>query len=149
MEQKKDSWSSEHKIKVSSKLPHSPASNYIYLDVKKVAVCIESDEEEFIPKHSLEQAGKAELIANIPEKEVLLSESGSHTFDCGFSLKIPVGYKCCVSSLVPGLFVETLESKRFKLKVFNSGSKIMLRHKQKIAKMWIEPIYFFEWIVKE
>jgi len=144
---KNDYWASESRVKVSSKLPKSPAAGYLAPDIKKVAVQIESDEDDFMPRYSLEDAGRADLVVNIPSGEILFSEGGSDILDCGFSLEIPAGYRLCVSSSVHGFFMELVDSKRIKIKAFNSGEECTLRHKQKVAKMWIEPIYFFEWIL--
>lgn len=145
---KNDYWSTESRVKVSSKLPRSPATGYLSPDIKKVSVQIESDEDDFMPRYSLEDSGRADLVANIPSGEILFSEGGSDILDCGLSLEVPAGYRLCVSSSVHGFFMELVDSKRIKIKVFNSGGECALRHKQKVAKIWIEPIYFFEWIPK-
>jgi hypothetical protein len=131
---------------VSSKLPASPASGYSRPEINKVAVSIDFDDEDFVPNYS--EGSSADLLANLPSGDLALPPGGSEVVDCGVSLKIPAGYRICVSSSIPGVFFNLIDSKRLKLNVFNAGEKAILRHKQNIAKIWIEPVYFFEWITK-
>lgn len=132
---------------VSPRLPGTPAKGYFCPELKNVAIEIESDGEEFMPSEG--KSCIAELVVNIPESKLTISSGGSAVVDCGFSIKIPAGYRYRTESMVPGLFVSSLDSPRFKLNVFNFGDIHTLTHGQKIARMWIEPVYFFEWIVRQ
>ena len=147
---KNDYWSTSKsisKIEVSSRLPKSPAFGYFNPDMRKVSVVVENDEEDFIPAYS-SGSDYADLLANIPEGELNFPEGSFKIIDCGVGLELPAGYRCRVSSHISNLFVELTDSKRLKLKVFNAGEKVRLIHKQKIAKIWVEPVYLFEWITK-
>jgi len=133
-------------IQVSSKLPASPATGYSRPEINKVAVSIDFDDEDFVPIYS--EGSSADVLANLPSGDLVLPHGGSEIVDCGISLKMPAGYKVCASSSIPGVFLSLMDAKRIKLNAFNAGEKVILRHKQKIAKIWIEPVYFFEWITK-
>lgn len=141
-------WSlNESKVFVSSRLPNSPATGYNKPDFKKIAVSISSDNEDFIPSYeNCEYA--AILIANIPNKKLILSKNSQAVIDCGFSLEVPAGYKVCASSFISSIYLNLVESSRIQVSVLNLGEELILLHKQKIGKIWIEPIYFFEWITK-
>lgn len=128
-------------------LPRSPAVEYSSPTLHQVAVEVASDEKYFLP--SCEGASCiSEVCANIPSN-LVLSQNSSCVVDCGFSMKLPAGYKCRAESLNPSLFVSIVECPRFKLNVFNVGETVRLIDRQKIAKIWIEPVYLFEWIVRE
>jgi len=141
-------WSlKESKFFVSSRLPNSPAVGYTKPDFKKIAVNILSDDEDFVPSYEDCQYA-ATLIANIPNKKLVLSKNSQAVIDCGFSLEIPSGYKICASSCLSNIYLNLIDSNRIKANILNLGEELILHHKQKIGKIWIEPIYFFEWITK-
>jgi hypothetical protein len=141
-------WStSENKALVSSCLPPCPANGFIAPDLKKVATEIRADDEDFLPEYGRGE-NAAELLANIPEGKMSIASGMCEIVDCGFSLKIPAGYKCAVSSNIPSLFLSLIGSERIRLNVFNAGDHMVLQHKQSIGKIWIEPVYLFEWITK-
>lgn len=142
-----DNWTTiDTKAFVSSKLPKSPATDYVRPEIKKIATIISSDHEDFTPVYS-EDKNEADLFSNIP-KGLVFSKGAQHVIDCGFSLEVPHGYKICVSSTISGLFLNLIDSNRIRVNVINFGEEVMLQHKQKIGKIWIEPVYFFEWITK-
>lgn len=121
--------------------PSNVAKNYFQPNIKQVGVKISADEPDFIPQHE-NGSDFAFVFANIPS-DILLSENSYFTMDFGFDLEIPSGYRCRAESLIPSIFVSSLDSKRFKLNLFNAGKKTVLFHKQKVAKIWIEPVYLF------
>ena len=133
------------KTHVYSKLPPNPVSTYNAPDLKKIAVNIDSDEDYFIPRYDADDS-TADLFLNSSEK-IVLSNGSSTIIDCGFSLKIPMGYRICIESCISGVFLNLTDSNRVKVNVFNFGKEITLQHKQKIGKIWIEPVYFFDWII--
>ena len=144
-------WGSERKhppAAVSPRLPHSPAMDYFCPSLKHVGVEIVADEGDFVPS-CYEGLPAADIFGNIPSGELFLSRNSSVTLDCGFSLKVPAGYRCRAESLSPSVFMSIVDSSRFKLELFNAGEGVRLINKQKIAKIWIEPVYFFELIIKE
>lgn len=127
--------------------PRSPAFDYFNPDIRKVAVEVVSDGSDFTP--SCEGSScVSEVFANIPSGLDLVHNS-SCVVDCGFSMKLPAGYKCRVESLNPSLFLSVVDCQRFKLNVFNAGDTVRLKDRQKIAKIWVEPVYLFEWIVRD
>ena len=130
--------------RVAPKAPSTPARNYSRPHISKVAVALEVDELHFSPE-STSGDGSAVAFANIPSGSIVLPHGGTAVVDCGFSMTIPPGYRTRVSSAVSGLVVEVVESKRFKVTVINVGSEAILEDRGAIARLWIEPIYFFEW----
>ena len=141
-------WSSkDNRVYASPTLPRSPATGYNKPDLKKIAVSISSDEIDFVPSYPA-GSNEADLLANIPSGTLLFSKGGCNVVDCGFSLEVPVGYRVRVSSLLDNLFLNLLEASRIKVNAINLGEELILHHKQKIGKIWIEPVYFFEWIMK-
>lgn len=142
-----DNWSiKDSKIFVSSKLPKSPALGYVKPEIKKVAIKISSDHEDFIPTYS-EDKNAADLFLNTP-KELIFPKGSQEIIDCGFSLEVPAGYKVCVSSVISSVFITLIDSSRIKVNAINFGEEIILQYKQKIGKIWVEPVYFFDWIKK-
>jgi len=136
-------WSSDDpRIFVSSRLPKSPAMDYVRPEINKVAVKISADEDFFLPTCSTSD-GKADVFANIPSGEMQIEHGGVAVVDCGFEMTLPPGYKASVHTSLEGLFVSLVDSKRMKVSVFNASNKYVLQNKQPIAKIWIEPVYFF------
>lgn len=119
----------------------SPAQDFFQPSLKRVGVKISSDEPDFVPMCE-EGSDHAFVFANIPAN-LILSENASFIMDFGFSIELPPGYRCRAESLLPSIFVSSVDSSRFKLTLFNAGTKVVLKHKQKIAKIWIEPIHMF------
>lgn len=152
-----DHWSENNKIKVSSKLPECPASNYYKPNIIKVLTKISVDGDYFTPKYSSPDSSCADLFANITNKESIgICSSGTEVIDCGFSICISNGYKACVGLdsywCDKGLIlmghdqINSTENHRVKLNVLNISDKmVIINNKDKIGKIWIEPIYFFEW----
>lgn len=146
---KNDNWSaSERKVHVSSRLPPCPATDFVAPDIKRVATEIKADSEEFVPEYGPGE-NAAVLLANIPSGFVSFSSGSSETIDCGFSIKVPAGYKVVAQSDIPSLFFKLADSERLKVNAFNTtSSKLVLAHKQAIGRIWIEPVYLFEWRMK-
>lgn len=143
-----ENWStSKSKIYVSSRLPPNPASGYAKPDIRKVAVEVECDDDDFVPAYD-PGCDYANLIANIPSGSVRIAGGGTVVVDCGISLDMPAGYRCRVSGSTPGLFLELVDAKRIKVHAFNAGDEVILQDRQIIGKIWVEPVYIFEWITK-
>jgi hypothetical protein len=123
----------------------SPAKGYSGSCVEKVAVVIKSDEAEFSPS-PCDPKGFSEIIANIPSKEIVMVEGSTTIVDCGFSMELPAGYRCMISSCVPGLILELVDSKRFKVNAINLGGETILHDRETIGRIWVEPVYLPEWI---
>lgn len=133
--------------KVTPKYPSTPAKNYSRPEISKVSVALEADEQAFVPSPSGKD-GSASIYANIPQGDLTISGGGTAVIDCGFTLTLPVGYRCRVSSVVPGILLDTVDSKRFKINATNLGDETNLKDRQVIGRLWIEPIYFFEWVTR-
>lgn len=119
------------------------AKNYFQPNLKHVVVKIEPDDPDFYPKCQEENCEFAFVFANIPSN-LNLYKNESFTMDFGFSVDVSKGYRIRAESLISSLFVFSVDSSRFKLNLFNFGDDLVLKHKQKIAKIWIEPIYLFK-----
>jgi dUTPase len=147
----------ENKIKVNSKLPNCSANSYYQPLLNKVSTKIEFDEEFFMPKYQDKDSACADVYANCKDKrQIAISHLGALSLDCGFSIQISNGYKIRFELdsfwSNKGLILSETNcacsgnSTRIKLGLLNIGEKqIIINHKDKIAKIWIEPVYFFEW----
>lgn len=146
-------WSSkENKPVVFSKLQPSPAKGYVSPEIKKIATKINCEDEDFIPRYNSKN-NYADLLINLKNnsedsfKDLKLTYGSLETVDCGIEIEIPSGYKIRAESSVPGIFLTLQESKRIKVNLVSfCKEEVILHHKQVIGKLWIEPIYFFEWI---
>lgn len=139
-----DAWSKDTKkrFSVNPIVKDNVAQSYFHPNLNHATVKINSDEPDFFPKY--EKNGEyAFIFANIPSG-LILSNNESFTMDFGFNLEISKGHRIKAESLISSLFVVLLESNRFKLNLFNVGDNLVLKHKQKIAKIWVEPIYLFK-----
>lgn len=142
---KNNHWASERTgAFVTSRLPRSPAQDYVRPEMNRIATTIKG-EDDFFPKNT-DSEGRSEIFAKIPEGDLKIGTGGSAVVDCGFDFSLPPGYRISVSSLVHGLFLSILDSKRLKVFVFNLSEELVLHDRQMIGKIWIEPIYFFYWI---
>ena len=139
-------WSSDkNKVKVFSKLQPSPAKGYVNPEIKKISTKITCEDEDFIPKYSSKN-NHADLLANL-KSELVLTSGSLESVDCGIEIETPPGYKLCVESSVVGVFLTLQDYKKIKVNLINlTKEEIILQHKQTIGKIWIEPVYFFDWI---
>lgn len=143
-----DNWRLESPLpRAVPKLPGCSAKGYSSPEVKTVAVSIESDEEEFMPRPCGSDGGCA-IRSNIPSGSLVMSEGATAVIDCGFSMALPQGYRCRMSSSISGLALESVDSKRFKVNAINLGGETILHDRDTIGRIWVEPVYFFEWITK-
>jgi hypothetical protein len=143
-----DNWRSDPPIpRAVPKPPSTPAKDYSRPSVMKVAVAVKADSEEFMPT-ACDASGACDIVANIPSGEIRMNEGSTSVIDCGFSIEIPPGYRCSVSSSISGLILEMVEAQRFKVNAINLGQATILRDRDVIGRIWIEPVHFFEWITK-
>lgn len=141
---KNNHWVSEEtRAFVTSRLPRSPAQDYVRPEINRIATTIKG-EDDFFPKNT-DSEGRSEIFAKI-EGDLKIGAGESAVVDCGFDFSLPPGYRMSVSSSIQGLFLSLLDSKRLKVSVFNSSEELVLHDRQMIGKIWIEPIYFFDWI---
>ena len=147
-------WSDNKKSNnVNAKLPNCSAKDYFVPSINKILTKIKPDSDDFIPVYS--NKSTADLRANIPEKEIQLRKGGNVLIDCGFSLEMPPGYKISVSAnsdyVAKGIYINNVFSDNNRIRVLvinNSEDVCVIKHKDIIAQIYIEPIYFFEWEFK-
>jgi dUTPase len=149
---------------VSSVLPKSPLKNYQPPLLHKVATEIVVDDLAFVPKYCNPDSAVVDLVANIPDdhtgqRRVALSHRSTVVIDCGFSVKLPYGYKAVIKANQElanhGLImsagpqvVDSGQKDRVTVTVTNVGKEIVvINHQDKVAQMWIEPVYLFDWVL--
>lgn len=143
-----DGWRRDSPVPRATPVPQtSPVKGYPTHDARRVPVAIESDSEEFGPSDAAPD-GSVSIFANIPSGSIRMTEGASVVVDCGFSIEIPMGYRCRVSSSVPGVMLDMVDSKRFKVNAINLGGETILHDRESIGRVWIEPVHFFEWITR-
>ena len=148
---------------ISSLIPRSPLKELEMPQLQKVATEIVADDPKYIPICSDVNVAVVDLIANLePDhtggKRLSLSHRATVVIDCGFSMRLPVGYKALVKARSDfasrGLIVTDGPSiigpnntHRVAVTVTNVGKEIIVVNDgDKIAQMWVEPSYAFEWI---
>jgi dUTP pyrophosphatase len=134
--------------------------------LKRVITKIKADDPMFIPQYQTEGAACCDLVANIPLDEnglrqVTLTHRSTERIDCGFSMEIKPGYKACIvarsglasKGLIVSNSVGTVDYDfrgRVQTLVTNVGKEIIvIKHGDRIAQFYIEPVYQFEWLVAE
>ncbi len=134
----------------------SLASSYLNPNLYNVATKIVVDDMEFLPRYQTAGSACVDLKAYIKDK-ISLPHRCTVVVDCGFSMQIPPGYKACVSArsglASRGLIVTNAPGQidsdyrgRVKVVVTNVGQEIIvIEHGFRIAQMWIEPVYTFDW----
>lgn len=139
---KNTNWSSEdRRVFATARLPKSPAMDYVRPEIRKVAIDAHADDPFFLPRCSSSD-GTAEIFANIAES-IELEHGAMAVVDCGFEMTLPAGYRISARGASDRLFVSLADTKRIKVSIFNAGDKCVLHNSQPIAKIWIEPVYFF------
>jgi len=141
-------WSREHPgARVVPKMASTPARDYSNPSISRVPVVVEADHADFSPP-SCDRDGFSRVLANIPSGGLFIPKGGMATIDCGFTMKLPPGYRCGVTSDVHGLLVDIVDSKKFKVNVVNVGDDTTVKDRDVVGRLWVEPIYLFEWRMK-
>ena len=139
----------------------SGLQNWSCPKIESVCTKIKVDEECFMPLYS-EGSTLSKLFANLSQKEedytgekyTRIPSRGVVQIDCGFTLDLPVGFKARFSVdeelSSRGLFLVSpnqMVEGRVVLNLMNLGKEfMMIKHKDIIAQMWVEPVYLFEWV---
>ena len=148
---------------IRSVLPKSPLQELDVPQLHKVATEIVADDPKFIPVSNEQNVAVVDLTANLePDhtggKRLSLSHRATVVIDCGFSMKLPTHYKALVKVrpdwAARGLIITDGPSvigpnnkARVTVTVTNVGKEIVvINDGDKIAQMWVEPSYTFEWI---
>jgi hypothetical protein len=144
-----DGWGYDPPLpKAKPKATKTPAKEYSRPGISKVAVALKIDDPSFAPGTS-DRYGMSMVFARIPSGQVRISEGGSVVIECGFGLELPPGYRVRVSSLFANLFVEVNNLDMFRLHVTNLSDETILKDREQIGLIWIEPVCFFDWIHKD
>lgn len=148
-----NNWSEKTKPYVDAKLPGCSAKNFYEPSVKKVLTKITCKDDFFYPKNN---NNFVDLYANCSDrKSIAMRHFSSEVIDCGFRIKTCAGYKVCFcldkkwsekGIIISGSnYLESQEECDFKFNILNINENlIVINHKDKIGKMWLEPVYMFE-----
>lgn len=152
------------RVKAEASPVASEVKNWDCPDVKSICTKIDADDDCFMPSHYKSSNGShmAGLFANLSEKEedytgekyTRIPNRGFVQIDCGFSLDVSSGYKVRFSVNEElsgkGLFLVSpnqMTEGRVVLTLMNLGKEfMMIKNKDPIAIMWVEPVYSFEWV---
>jgi dUTPase len=143
-------------------LPSSPAQDFYNPDLFNVKTEVKADDSKFIPKYE-EDSAVADLFANPPadvngQKVFRLPYRSSVLVDCGFEVELPNGYKATITAhpdfAARGLIVpespRIIKKGRVQVPVINVGKEIIvIQEGDSFARMSLEPVYMFDWIVGE
>lgn len=142
-----ENWNSERPNLARPRFKETPAKSYFNPEFRKVSVAARPDGEDFLVPSP--DGHHADLLANLPDGGATIPNNGSVVVDCGLEATPPPGYKFRVEGCLGSCFVSLVDSPRLKLSVFNPGEEVTLAHKQNMAKIWIEPVYFIEWVTED
>ena len=132
-------------------------SKYVCPNLFNIATKIVADDEKFIPVYQTEDAACADLVANLQEP-ISIYPQGVAIVDCGFSLELKSGYKACIVARsgtakkgllvgnAPGQIDPDYRGKVGVLLINVSSEIIGIRPGDRIAQIYIEPIYKFDWV---
>jgi dUTP pyrophosphatase len=133
----------------------SPASEFLSKTCRGIITKIVAISPEFIPKYEHENDACCDLIANIPEGELVIGHGEIVKIDVGIKIQIPSGYEAQIRARSGwagrGLMVVngpgTIDSNfRDPLKVIVtniSDYPLHIPHLAKIAQMALKPVYYF------
>lgn len=138
---------------VMSVIQESSVKEYFEPPFQKVATEITADESQFIPEYN-NRGGNSVVLKT--KNSCTMPHRATAQIDCGFSMNLKTGWKATVTILPiwaeKGLIITNsgvLESGRVGFYVTNVGKQIIvLQSEEEVAKMTIEPLYLFEWVVK-
>jgi dUTPase len=148
------------KVKVKGKMTpvvnKSLAAEYSVPNILNIATNISVEEDIFVPVYK--DSNMADVRVVVPAlnhqgvQAVRLNHRTVQVLDCGFNIKVPEGFRVKAEAKKAwanrGLFVSHcyVENDRLKLMITNIGQEtpLVVSHKESIAQIWLEPIYFFE-----
>lgn len=149
-------WQEKKYNLANSKLPRCSAINY-FPKINLVSTKITAKSDEFIPKYENADSSFAFIMACL-EEEISLPPGGSALISCGFSIQISKGYKAKISIvsdlankglIIKDEFLDLDSSYKDEVKIYflnTSDNLIKIYNKMKIAKIWAEQIFYFDWI---
>lgn len=144
------------RVKATKSPEKSPATDYFQPNIFRVATSVDPDIPEFKPLS--QEGGKyCEVFLNTLARsmnQVQLNHRTTEVLDFGCKIDLPPGYKisgnvhpkysalglvCC------SVYLD--DEKRLKFVVTNSGKQtpIILTEKEAVGRIWIEPVYYFDW----
>jgi len=135
----------------------SLARSYVAPLLEEVGIELTYEEVDFKPVPNGLYSDVCVLVPelnHLNQQQVLLNHRTVHEFYCGFSVKMPAGFRLR-AEIKPywagrGLVLSSGyldENNRFKLIVVNTGqeSPLIIAHKAEIARIWVEPAYSINW----
>lgn len=129
----------------------SPSHAYLCPTVNKVATAMSADDPAYSPAPAT--GGRVAVRAKL-NSHLNLCHRGTAQVDCGFSLRVPAGFRAVVTSLPEmagrGLVVTAYshEGDRILATVMNIGKEIIpIRDRQEFALLGVEPVYEMDWSV--
>jgi dUTPase len=145
------------KGKVSTAVKKSICEKYTAPNLFSIATEISSEESIFIPVYK--ETNVADVRVVVPAlnhqgvQAVRLNHRTVQVLDCGFTIKVPAGFKVKAEAKKAwanrGLLITHafIEDDRLKLMLTNIGQEtpLVISHQESVAQIWLEPVYFFDW----
>jgi len=144
------------KGKVTPLSKKSLAEKYTSPNIFNIATEISAEEIVFIPVYKDKNMADVRVVVPMLNHQgvqaVRLNHRTVQILDCGFSIKLPEGFRVRAEAkrvwANRGLLVSHsfIEDDRLKLIIINIGQEtpLVISHKENIAQIWIEPVYYFE-----
>jgi dUTPase len=112
-------------------------------------------EDNFFDPSNQSKIKTIELYIFSPDKDIVLRHFGTNTVYCGFKIQVSPGYRVsfCINSywsekgiVINGPnYLDCQEQISFNINILNLSEKIViLKNKDRIGKMWLEPVYTFD-----
>jgi dUTP pyrophosphatase len=124
----------------------------------KIKVQIVADLPMFIPQYKTPGSAAADIVANIPEGDIVILPGERELIDAGFCMFLPTGWEAQIrprSGLAVKYGLQVTNSPgtidcdytgRIKVVVNNTGKgPILIRHGERFAQICLKPVYIFDW----
>lgn len=121
--------------------------------VKIIAVC-----PTFVPQYKTAGSAAADIMAYIPEGDVIIQPGDRALIDAGFSMFLPTGWEAQIRPRSGLAFRQGLQVTNspgtidydytgpIKVIVNNIGEHpISIRHGERFAQICLKPVYLFDW----
>ena len=148
------------RVKATKSREQSPAADYVQPNIFRVSTSVVPDIAEFKP---LSQDGGryCDVFLNTLARsmnQIQLNHRSTEVLDFGCKITLPPGYKlngnvhpkyAALGLVCCSVYLD--DEKRLKFVVTNSGKQtpIILVEKEPVGRIWIEPVYYFDWISYE
>lgn len=150
---------------ITSKVPETEASNYVYRLNKKMLTKIVADSPDFIPVYATKGAAACDLKANIKiinpddfsvKRSITIGTLETVKIDCGFSMQLPDGYEAQVRPRSgfgargiimpnsPGTIDEDYRGRMCVLLTNLKSEPVTINHLDRIGQMALKPVWYFD-----